>query len=220
MRQENVFDNPLAPIDSASTLDGRMPHPWNLNATFGNPMRLSTGRPVARSQEQNTHTIPKPRFARKPSTRNFLFPAEGVYPQNKMVDQQRLQISELHFDKFPTPSTFSSWKIRFKTQVSACSRSPSEAMLWIKEVEMVDSVDDLKSWHSIHSFPELLDAGCEDCGRSGQDHPEFLLQEKSQPGGTENSKRGSVPSRKTDRLHDLRLLLDYAHCIHKYPSQW
>ena len=40
---------------------------------------------------------------------------------------------------------------------------PSEAMLWIKEVEMVDSMDDLKSSHSIQGythFPnfEMLDA--------------------------------------------------------------
>ena len=79
-----------------------------------------------------------------------------------MVDP-RLQFSELHFDKSPTPSSFSCWKMRFKTQVSACSSSPSEAMLWIKEVEMVGSVDDLMSSQSIarHShWPnfELLDA--------------------------------------------------------------
>ena len=80
-----------------------------------------------------------------------------------LVDQQRLQISELQFDKFSTPSTFSCWKIRFKTHVSSYSGSPSEAMLWIKEVEMVDSVDDLKSSHSIQGYPyfhsfEMLDA--------------------------------------------------------------
>ena len=76
---------------------------------------------------------------------NSFFPAEGENPHNYMADQSRLQISELQFDKFTTPATFSCWKIKFKTQVSACSSSPSEAMLWIKEVEVVDSVDDLKS---------------------------------------------------------------------------
>ena len=50
---------------------------------------------------------------------NSSLPAE--IPQNSMADQQRLQISELQFDKFPTPSTFSRWKIRFQTQVSSCS---------------------------------------------------------------------------------------------------
>ena len=43
-----------------------------------------------------------------------------------------------------------------------CSQFPTEAMLWIKEVELVDSVDDLKSSRSIRGTPgpnfELLDA--------------------------------------------------------------
>ena len=67
-------------------------------------------------------------------------------PQNSVAGQQRLQISgELQFVKFPTPSTFSCWKIRFKSQVTTCSDFPSEAMLWIKEVEMVEKVFELKS---------------------------------------------------------------------------
>ena len=77
-------------------------------------------------------------------------------------DQQRLQISDLHFDKFPTPATFSCWKIRFKTEVCTCSQFPTEAMQRIKEVELVDSVDDLRSSSSIRSIPmpdfEVLDA--------------------------------------------------------------
>ena len=40
--------------------------------------------------------------------------------KNYGADQQRLQISVLHFDKFPTPATFACWKIRFKTEVSTC----------------------------------------------------------------------------------------------------
>ena len=91
------------------------------------------------------------------------FPAEGPDPQNYMADQSTLHISEFQFDKFTTLSTFSCWKIRFKTRESACSSSPSEAMLWIKEVEMVDSGDDMKSSRSIQGythFPkfEMLDA--------------------------------------------------------------
>ena len=47
--------------------------------------------------------------------------------------------------KFPTSATFACWKIRFKTDICICSQVPTEAMLWIKEVELVESVDDLKS---------------------------------------------------------------------------
>ena len=60
------------------------------------------------------------------------------------------------------PTTFACWKIRFKTEVCTCSQVPVEAMLWIKEVEMVDSVDDLKSSSSVRGTPgpnfEVFDA--------------------------------------------------------------
>ena len=56
------------------------------------------------------------------------------------------------FDKFPASQTFSCWKIRFKTEVCSCSNFPTEAMLWIREVEMVNSVDDLKSSCSIQGI--------------------------------------------------------------------
>ena len=101
-------------------------------------------------------------------------------PQNSMVDQQKLQISELHFDKFPTPSTFSCWKIRFKTQVSACSDFLLEATLTIK-VEMVDSVDDFlndRAQFRVVLISECRDAECEDCVCFEQDHPEFPVQEE------------------------------------------
>ena len=123
-------------------------------------MQVSTGRLVARSEERIVSTTPMPMTARRPSKMNSFLLAE--IPQNSWAVQQRLQISELQFDKCPTPSTFSCWKIRFKTLVSSCSDFPSEAMLWIKEVEMVDSVDELKSSRSIErkDFPnfEVLDA--------------------------------------------------------------
>ena len=83
-------------------------------------------------------------------------------PQSSMVGQQRHQISDLQFDKFFIPSSFLCWKIRFGNQVTTCSDFPSEAMLWIKEVEMVDSMDELKSSRSVagKKFPnfEMLDA--------------------------------------------------------------
>ena len=97
-----------------------------------------------------------------PSARNSFDPSEGRFSKNYGTDQQRLQISDLHFDKFPTPTTFACWKVRFKTEVCTCSQFPTEATHWIKEVEMVDSVDDLRSSSSTCgiSMPnfELFDA--------------------------------------------------------------
>ena len=97
-----------------------------------------------------------------PSARNSVIPSEGDSLKNYGADKQRLQIPDLHFDKFPTPATFASWKVRFKTEVCTCSQFPTEAMHWIKEVEMVDSVDDLKSSSSVRGIQmpnfEVLDA--------------------------------------------------------------
>ena len=86
------------------------------------------------------------------SAKKSVIPGEGDSSKNYGADQQRLQISDFHFYKFPTPATFACWKIRFKTEVCTCSQFPTEAMHWIKEVEMVDSVDDLMSSSSIEEL--------------------------------------------------------------------
>ena len=96
-----------------------------------------------------------------PSAKNSVI-FSGGDSKNYGADQQRLQISDLHFDKFPTTATFACWKIRFKTEVRTCSQFPVEAMQWITEVELVDSVDELRSSSptrgiSIPNF-EVLDA--------------------------------------------------------------
>ena len=97
-----------------------------------------------------------------PPAKNSVIFSGGDSSNNYGADQQRLQISDLHFDKFTTPATFACWKIRFKTEVCTCSQFPTEAMQWIKEVELVDSVDDLRSSSSTRgiSMPnfEVLDA--------------------------------------------------------------
>ena len=79
-----------------------------------------------------------------PSAKDSVIFSGGDYSKNFWADRQRLQISDLHFDKFPVPATFACWKIRFKTEVCTCSQFPTEAMQWIKEVELVDSVDEEK----------------------------------------------------------------------------
>ena len=64
-------------------------------------------------------------------------------------------------NQFTTPQSFLVWKIRFKNQVTACSDSPSDAVFWIKEVEMLDSLEKLcspsVSGKNIPNF-EMLDA--------------------------------------------------------------
>ena len=122
----------------------------------------STGGLVTCGERQIPDTVFNPRFQTGPSAGNSFDPKEGRFSNKYEADQQRLQISELHIDKFPSPATFACWKIRFKTEVCTRSQFPTDALQWIKEVEMVDSVDDLKSSLSIRgiSMPnfEVLDA--------------------------------------------------------------
>ena len=127
-----VFANP-----DASSL-ARYPqelHQWS--SSMEEPLHSSTVEKSERQkQDQDQRCQPGP------SAKNSVIFGGGDYSKNYGADQQRLQISDLHFDKCPTPATFACWKIRFKTEVCTCSQFPTEAMQWIKEAEMVDSVDD------------------------------------------------------------------------------
>ena len=107
--------------------------------------------PTVEKSERQTQ-VQDQRCQSGPSAKSSVIFSGGDSSKNYGADQQRLQISDLHFDKFPTPATFACWKIRFKTEVCTCSQFPTEAMHWIEEVELVDSVDDLMSSSSVRGI--------------------------------------------------------------------
>ena len=123
----NVFANPQA---SSSA-----PYPQELNSlwkkTVEEPLHMSTAKKSERPERDQDL-----RCQSGPSAKDSVIFSGGDYSKNYGADQQRLQISDLHIDKFPTPATFACWKIRFKTEVCTCSQFPTEAMQWIKEVEL------------------------------------------------------------------------------------
>ena len=138
----NVFANP----DVSSSA----PYPQELNpwsSAISKPIHSSTA-----EKNENQTPVQDQRCQSGPSAKNSVILSEGDSSKNYGADQQRLQFSGLHFDKFPTSSTFACWKMRFKTDVCICSQFFTEAMHWIKEVEMVDSVDDLKSSSSVRGM--------------------------------------------------------------------
>ena len=194
--QETFFVNP--PASSSSPYPGGF-NPWISNVTADTS-------PHATSERQNPDIALDPRC--QSGARNSFDLEEGRSSKDYGADQQRLQISELHFDKFPTPTTLACWKIRFKTAVCTCSQFPTEAMQWIKEVELVDSVDGLKFSRSrgilVPNF-ELLDAKI--ASALNRIIQNTRLKKKGQSGGNESTQRRPFPSRKTDRLLDLRMLL-------------
>ena len=101
----NVFVNPTA---SSSVPSPRGFNPWISHVSE----HMS---PHVMSERQTPDTTLDPRCLSGPSTRNSFDLSEGRFSKNHGADQQRLQISDLHFDKFPNPTTFACWKIRFKT---------------------------------------------------------------------------------------------------------
>ena len=146
----NVFANPPA---SSSAPHPQQSNPWISNVSeHTSPHVMSDSQTPAQDQRCQSGR----------SARNSFIPSEGRFSKKYGADRQRLQISDLHFDKFPTRATFACWKIRFKTEVCTCSQFPTEAMMWIKEVEMVESVEDLKSFCSVRGLRmpdlEVLDA--------------------------------------------------------------
>ena len=173
----------LRPLFVSPSRKNRVPSIWETHGISGNffaSPHASSSAPYPQELNQWNSSIEEPLYSSAvekserpernqdlrcqsgPSAKDSVIFGGGDSSKNYGAEQQRLQISDLHFDKFPTPATFACWKMRFKTEVYTCSQFPTEAMQWIKEVEMVDLVDDLKSSCSVRGIQkpkfEVLDA--------------------------------------------------------------
>ena len=113
-----VFANPVA---SSSAPYPQELNPWSSGRE--EPIHSST---VEKSEKQTPFQDLRCQ-SRQSANNSVIFSGEDS-SKNYEADQQRLQISDLHFDKFPTPATFACWKIRFKAEVCTCSQFPTEAM--------------------------------------------------------------------------------------------
>ena len=108
----NVFVNPDA---SSSAPYPQELHQWN--SSIEGPLRSSMVEKSER-QERNQDQRCQSGASAKDSV---IFSGEDS-SKNYGADQQRLEISDLHFDKFPSPATFTCFKIRFNAEVCTCSR--------------------------------------------------------------------------------------------------
>ena len=110
--QENGFGNQF------STLNSPRDHHQGIHPCAPQreresvPQATRSGTPIARDDKQNRGIIPMPTFAGRPSTMSSSILVE--FPHNLLVGQQRQQISELQFDKFPTPHSYLCWKIKIQ----------------------------------------------------------------------------------------------------------
>ena len=100
----NVFANPQA--SSSAPYPQELNSPWK--KTIEESIHMSTAEKSERPERDQDL-----RCQSGPSAKDSVIFSGGDYSKNYGADQQRLQISDLHFDKFPTPATFACWKIRF-----------------------------------------------------------------------------------------------------------
>ena len=138
----NVFANPVA---SSSAPYPQELTPWSPRTE--EPLHsFAVEKGERQTQDQDL------RCQSGPSAKDSVILSGGDSSKNYGVDQERLQISDLHF----------AGKQVSRPRVCTCSQFHTEAMQWIKEVELVDSVDELKTSSSIRgiSMPnfEVLDA--------------------------------------------------------------
>ena len=90
----NVFADPAA---SSSSLYPQELNPWSSQKSEHTSPHVMS---------ENQTPVQDQRCQSGPSAKNSVIPCEGDSSKNYGADQQRLQISDLHFDKFPTPATF------------------------------------------------------------------------------------------------------------------
>ena len=95
-----------------------------------------------------SHSIPQPKFARKLPTK-LPPPMDETFLRKVMVRSHRGSIGHLQSEIFSTPTTFRYGKTNFQTEVCSGSSDPNEAMPWIKEIELANSVDDIERSQSI-----------------------------------------------------------------------
>ena len=148
----NVFADPVA----SSTA----PYPQELNpwsSGISEPIHSSTA-------EKNENRTPDQdqRCQSGPSAKNSVIPCEGHSLNNFGADQQRLQISDLNFHKFPTLATFACWKIRLKTEVCAYSQFLRKLCIGSKKCRWLIQWMIFKSSSSVRGIQtpnfEVLDA--------------------------------------------------------------
>ena len=147
-------DEPTAPI--LRNVYARSP-----TATFGEPMLSSTGKPVARfdetSNEEQSFTIPDPRFARNVLTVNL--PRKRFTRAKFMVGQPREPHLGPAFRKKSLRLLPSHVGGRVSKQKCVLVLVTLRKPCWIKEVERASPVDDFKTSRSMFgkSIPNLRD---------------------------------------------------------------
>ena len=173
------------------------PHLVPETATHCELVSLNTGRSVANIDElENNQSLakPTPRVARQFSTWNPPSHAEWAYPQNCMVEQPRNQVSEMHFDNFPTP--YVPVLVSPRKQCTG-----SKKWRWSNRWTVLSHLNKFEGIVSLTLrclMRRLLPPW--------KNHPELLLQEKRRSGRAKGPNGWPISSWESDCGHDPQAL--------------
>ena len=114
----------------------------------------NTEQPVHEDGDGGTWRNTKSEISEKFVDQKFIRPYERKFSRIMELTNKDFKSWNLILTSSLLHKHFACWKIRFKTEVCSCSNFHTEAMLWIKEVEVATSVDDFKKF--CDPFRELL----------------------------------------------------------------
>ena len=158
----NVSERPLAQEGQSSTIFNNSK---NL-ASSSQDMRPDISETARRDTKRESLNTPtqSPHFQ---SGSGISDHTGGTYSHVGMMYYPRVPITEWNLGKFPDSVEFQSSNLNFRTEVCMRTAEPQVTMLWIREVEVAESIDELVTSRSItgqHNFPgfDMLDA-IDDC---------------------------------------------------------
>ena len=134
------------------------------------PVQTSTEKPLQKVESKAETPSPLRDFCEDRQPWSHSTPVERKSVKNNGVDQQRLQISELHFDKLLTPRTFSCWKKNQLRQQCNGSKKWRWLIQW--------TIWNLRVPFTRKLISRFRVARREDCICPQQNHPEFILLEE------------------------------------------
>ena len=144
----NAVEDLHAPNEPSAAFFGNS---WGLASAQWEPVSLNAGRLAARANEleRNSQNFAVQHRDLQGSFQLGILPLlqKELIRRNAWLTNQRIKTRKCISINSPILLHSSVLKTSFKTEV--CSHFPTEAMLWIKEVEMVRSTDDLQTSRSI-----------------------------------------------------------------------
>ena len=138
----NVFERPPAQEGQSSTIFNN-----SLNlASSSLDMRPDVSKTARRDTKRESFESQSPHFQRRSGIVDH---TGGTYSHVGLMDYPRFLIIDWNLGIFLDFMEFQSWKLNFRTEVCVRTAEPQVTMLWIKEVEVAKSIDELITSRSI-----------------------------------------------------------------------